>query len=336
MVEQLAGFEAGAGEWEAHLLPARVTGYQPRWLDELCLSGEVAWGRLTPRPEAAEAGEGVRRGASTPSPSTPLTLAPREDLEWLLASVRLGEPATDPPVGAAAEVLAVLRARGACFRSELPSVTGRLTAQVDEGLWDLVARGLVTADAFSAVRSLLGARRGRGGPQTRTRARHLALARRRTSVGSGTGEGRWALLPSGAIEGDPQFGPAVDELAEAVAWQLLQRWGIVAWELWSRESFRIPWREVIRALRRFEARGLALGGRFVAGLAGEQYALAEAAQMLNAERRDDDASGKVVVAAADPLNLTGTVLGGRRVPAIRHRQVAYRGGVVVEEQATTA
>jgi len=336
VVEQLAGFEAGAGEWEAHLLPARVTGYQPRWLDELCLSGEVAWGRLTPRPEAAEAGEGVRRGASTPSPSTPLTLAPREDLEWLLASVRLGEPATDPPVGAAAEVLAVLRARGACFRSELPSVTGRLTAQVDEGLWDLVARGLVTADAFSAVRSLLGARRGRGGPQTRTRARHLALARRRTSVGSGTGEGRWALLPSGAIEGDPQFGPAVDELAEAVAWQLLQRWGIVAWELWSRESFRIPWREVIRALRRFEARGLALGGRFVAGLAGEQYALAEAAQMLNAERRDDDASGKVVVAAADPLNLTGTVLGGRRVPAIRHRQVASRGGVVVEEQATTA
>jgi ATP-dependent Lhr-like helicase len=334
VIEQLAGIEVAAGEWESQVLSARVTGYQAHWLDELCLSGEVAWGRLTPRPEASDAAEGARRGAATPSPATPLTLAPREDLGWLLAGVRVGEPAAEPTVGVAADVLAVLRQRGACFRSELPAASGRMASEVDEGLWDLVARGLVTADAFSAVRSLLSARRSRGGPQSRARARHLALARRRTHAGSGTGEGRWAMMPT--ADEDQESPLAIDELAEAVAWQLLSRWGIVAWELWSRESLRVPWREVIRALRRLEARGVALGGRFVAGLAGEQYAMPEAAQMLGATRRADARYDEVVVAAADPLNLTGTVLGGRRVPAVRNRHVAYRGGVVVEEHASTA
>jgi len=334
VIEQLAGMEIAAGEWEAHVLPARVIGYQPHWLDELCLSGEVAWGRLTPRPEGADPEVPARRGASTPSPATPLALAPREDLPWLLEAVRGGTPAPEPTTGASADVLAVLRSRGACFRSEIAAPAGRLAGEVDEGLWDLVARGLVTADAFSAVRSLLGARRSRGGPQTRARARHLALARRRARVGSGTGEGRWALLPASA-DGGPE-GLRIDEQAEAVAWQLLTRWGVVAWELWTREAFGVPWREVMRALRRFEARGIALGGRFVAGLAGEQYALPEAAEMLGAARRAERSSEEVVVAASDPLNLTGTVLGGRRVPAMRHRQVAYRGGVLVEEHASSA
>jgi ATP-dependent Lhr-like helicase len=335
-IEQLAGIEVAASEWEAQVLPARVAGYQSRWLDELCLSGEVAWGRLTPRPETVDHLEKDRRGASTPSPATPLTLSPREDLGWLLAAVRVGEPASEPTVGAAADVLAVLRQRGACFRSELPGASGRMASEVDEGLWDLVARGLVTADAFSAVRSLLNARKGRGGSLNRTRARHLALARRRTQVGSGTGEGRWALMPAAGGSEPPHLGLPVDELAEAVAWQLLSRWGIVAWELWSRESLRVPWREVIRALRRLEARGIALGGRFVAGLAGEQYGLPEAVQLLGATRRAGEVQGDVVVAATDPLNLTGTVLGGRRVPAVRNRQVSYRGGVVMEEHASSA
>ncbi len=334
-IEQLAGIEVAAGEWEAHVLPARVAGYQPHWLDELCLAGEVAWGRLTPRTEPSEAPDGQRRGAATPSPSTPLALTPRSDLAWLLAAVRVAEPATEPTLGAAAEVLEVLRRCGASFRADLPALVRRMPHEVDEGLWDLVARGLVTADAFSAVRSLLSSRRSRGGPQTQMRARHLALARRRTGVGSGTGEGRWSLMPAAMAEADSEQG-GVDELAEAVAWQLLVRWGVVAWELWSRESFKVPWREVIRALRRLEARGLALGGRFVAGLAGEQYAMPEAMELLNEARRTDDRYDELVVAAADPLNLTGTVLGGRRVPAVRHRSVAYRGGVLVEDHATSA
>jgi ATP-dependent Lhr-like helicase len=338
VIEQLAGVEVPAGEWESHVLPARVVDYEPKWLDELCLSGEVAWGRLTPRPERAAEGAGEvpasRRGGATPSRATPLALMPREDLGWLLAAVRQGERGTDPDVGASADVLAILRQRGACFRSELPGVTGRLPAEVDDGLWDLVARGLVTADAFSAVRTLLSARDRWQARQRRPVVGRVGLARRRSAVGSGLGEGRWALLSDDALANLETSGaaPALEELAEAIAWQLLTRWGVMAWELWARESFRAPWREVLRALRRLEARGLALGGRFVAGLAGEQYALPEAAELLGRVRRSPDAD-EVAVAAADPLNLTGTVLAGPRVPAVRHRQVTYRGGLVVDASA---
>ncbi len=326
VLEQLAGIEAPAAEWEAHILPTRVNGYDPRWLDELCLSGEVAWGRLTPRAERAGRG-------GAPSPATPLAFVVRDDLVTTLRAVRAGVVAPEPAVGAAADVLAVLRSRGACFRPELAPLAGRLPAEVDEGLWDLVARGLVTADAFSAVRSLLSARdRWR----TRTVRRPTGrLARRRAPVGSGIGEGRWSLLPGPEVLGEPAvddgvLSPGNEELAESVAHQLLVRWGVVAWEVWGRESFKIPWREVVWALRRMEARGTALGGRFVAGLSGEQYALPEAVEELRATHRRTAAGEQVVVAGADPLNMTGTVLGGARVPTRRNQRVVYRDGIVVE------
>jgi ATP-dependent helicase Lhr and Lhr-like helicase len=328
VLDQLAGIEAPAAEWEAQILPSRVSGYDPRWLDELCLSGEVVWARLTPKAE-----QGGRSGA--PSGATPLAFVPRGELETMLRAVRAGSAAPEPQVGAPADVLAVLRTRGACFRPELAPLTGRLPAEVDEGLWDLVARGLVTADAFSAVRALLSARdRWR----TRTVRRPSGrLARRRAPVGTGIGEGRWSLLPGPDALGAPTVDdgvltPGNEALAEAVAQQLLVRWGVVAWELWSRESFKVPWREVVWALRRFEARGLALGGRFVAGLAGEQYALPEAFDELQAVHRRGAQGEEVVVAGADPLNMTGTILGGARVPTRRHQRVTYRDGVVVERR----
>ena len=326
VLEQLQGIEAPAAEWEAQILPARVTGYDPRWLDELCLSGEVVWGRLTPRAE--------RPGRSgTPSPATPLAFVLRDDLETMLRAVRAGTVASEPEVGAAADVLEALRSRGACFRPELAPVTGRLPAEVDEGLWDLVARGLVTADAFSAVRSLLSARdRWR----TRTvRRPSNRLARRRAPAGSGVGEGRWSLLPGPEVLGAPAvddgvLSPGNEELAESVAQQLLLRWGVVAWEVWGRESFKVPWREVVWALRRLEARGLALGGRFVAGLGGEQYALPEAFEELQVVHRRGAVGEEVVVAGADPLNMTGAIVGGARVPTRRHQRVVYRDGIVVD------
>ncbi|HEY3841987.1 MAG TPA: DEAD/DEAH box helicase [Acidimicrobiales bacterium] len=336
VLEQLGGIEAPAAEWEAQILPARVEGYDARWLDELCLSGEVVWGRLTPRPERAG-----RSG--TPSPATPLAFMVREDLPWMLRAVRNGTEAAEPEVGAAADVLAALRSRGACFRPELAPLAGRLPAEVDEGLWDLVARGIVTADAFSAVRSLLSAR-DRWRTRTYRRptgglAGRPGLARRRAPVGSGIGEGRWSLLPGpgegggedGRVDDSGSLTPGHEELAEAVAWQLLARWGVVAWEVWSRESFRVPWREVVWALRRLEARGLVLGGRFVVGLSGEQYALAEAAEALVKVHRREPSGEQVVVAGADPLNVTGSILRSVRVPTRRGARVIFRDGVVVDD-----
>jgi ATP-dependent Lhr-like helicase len=266
-----------------------------------------------------------------------LALVLRQDLTWQLAAVRAGDPALEPSAGASADVLAALRAQGASFRSDLASASGRLPTEVDEGLWDLVARGIVTADAFSAVRSLLLARRRWRAGWRRGSPGPVGSARRRAAVGTGLGEGRWALLPEpeGPVE-DVAGGEAAElaeELAEAVAWQMLSRWGVVAWELWARESFRVPWREVVRALRRLEARGLALGGRFVAGLSGEQYATPEAAELIVAVRGAPGDGSEVVVAGSDPLNVTGTILPGPRVPAARHRLVVYRDGLVVPERS---
>jgi ATP-dependent Lhr-like helicase len=338
VLEQLQGIEAPAAEWEAHILPARVEGYDARWLDELCLSGEVVWGRLTPRAE--------RPGRSgTPSPATPLAFVVREDLPWMLQAVRVGADAAEPEVGAAADVLAALRSRGACFRPEIANLAGRLPAEVDEGLWDLVARGIVTADAFSAVRSLLSARdrwrtrtyRTPNGRPNTARPARPGLARRRAPVGSGIGEGRWSLLPADeTVHADTDAvhevtSPANEELAEAVASQLLARWGIVAWEVWSRESFHVPWREVVWALRRLEARGLVLGGRFVVGLSGEQYALPEAAADLLKVHRRAPSGEHLVVAGADPLNVTGSIMGGARVPTRRNQRVTFRDGMVVDD-----
>jgi ATP-dependent Lhr-like helicase len=345
VIEQLQGLEVAAGEWERHVLPDRVAGYDPRWLDELCLAGDVAWGRLTPRADAGGGDDDAapvvnRRGSSTPSPATPLAIVTRPDLVWLLSAVRGDRAVIEPSAGASADILAVLRARGACFRSELAPASGRLGAEIDEGLWDLVARGIVTADAFSAVRSLLSARRRRPtGP--RPAVRRAALGRHRALVGSGMGEGRWSLLPAATADDTTAddtasvLAPPEEELAEAVAWQLLARWGVVVWDIWGRESFRTPWRDVIRALRRLEARGQAMGGRFVAGISGEQYASPEAAALLAEVRRHPERGAEVSVAGSDPLNLTGGVLGGDRVPALRDRVVHYRGGLPVASVVAT-
>ena len=152
------------------------------------------------------------------------------------------------------------------------------------------------------------------------------MGRAPTLPGSGIGEGRWSLLPEPVVP-DSGVGPESEELAETVAWQLLARWGVVAWDVWERESYRIPWRDVVRALRRLEARGQVMGGRFVAGISGEQYAAADAVQLLGHVDRDPQQAAEVTVAGADPLNLTGGLLAGARIPAVRNRSVHYRGGV---------
>jgi ATP-dependent helicase Lhr and Lhr-like helicase len=308
VIEQLQGYEAAAATWEPHILAGRVEGYRPGMLDRLCHDGEVTWLRLSPTQPAT-----ARR--SSPSKATPVTLAFRDDLTWLLQAARLaGEPET-PEVGATAEVVEVLSARGACFLSELADATGRLATDIEEALWDGVARGLLTADGFAAIRALVDGRRR---PLSPSRS---VSRRRRGARSATTAAGRWSLIGAVADVDDR------DDLAEVVADQLLQRWGVVFRDLAVHEGLPVPWRDVQRALRRFEDRGLVRGGRFVAGFSGEQYALPAAMDGLKAIRKLPRTGERVVVNACDPLNLTGVVIRGARVPAVRTNTVTYIDGV---------
>ncbi len=337
IVEQLQGFELAAGAWEEGVFAARIEGYQPEWLDAACLSGQVTWGRLSPGvgsaaerrgpPDAEGSSEldSEVRLKAVPSRATPLAFVLRSDLPWLLQAHRGPVAVAEPTVGAAAEVLAQLTEGGALFHAELVGRLARLPVEVEEGLWALVARGRVSADGFQAVRSLLGARERWARTRARERARR-GLRRGLREGPAGGAEGRWSLFPLSAPVEDS------DRLAEALAEQLLARWGVVFRELMTRENLAVPWRDVVWALRRLEARGSVRGGRFVAGFSGEQFALPEAVESVRAVRRRPPDGEEVRVSASDPLNLVGILTPGPRVPASRSQFVLYRDGVPLRSQ----
>jgi ATP-dependent Lhr-like helicase len=329
VIEQLQGFELAAGSWEESVLPARVAGYKPEWLDALCLSGEVVWGRLGVKLAGADEAEvETSRGGAVPSRATPLCLARRDDLRWLLAATRGDASPRLPGSGAAHDVFAVLTERGALFQSELVAETRRLPVEVEQGLWDLVSRGLVAADGYQSLRSLLGVRSRRGPGRGRSGARGRL---RRGGRGRLQADGRWALLPAADPGGDR------DDLSEALVEQLLTRWGVVFRDLMQRETLAIPWREILYALRRMEARGTVRGGRFVTGFVGEQYALPGAVDALRQTRRIERSGEVVELSGVDPLNLSGVVTPGPRVPAVRTQRVIYRDGVPVsQDEAASA
>jgi ATP-dependent helicase Lhr and Lhr-like helicase len=316
VVEQLQGFELAAGAWEKAILPARVTGYRREWLDEVCLDGGIAWGRLSVREEADEL---PRRGL-TPSRATPITLTIRDDLAWLLRAARGERRPAEPGPGRTRDVIDALTERGALFQTDLAAVTGRLPGEIEEALWDGVARGMVTADGFRAVRSLFAQRALAQSALGRHRLRRGSQLTSRTA-------GRWSLLPEPVSDCDP------DELAEAVAEQLAVRWGVVFRDLLVRENIAVPWREVLWAFRRMEARGTVSGGRFVNGFSGEQFAHPDAVGPLREIRKRPLNGETIALSAADPLNLAGIVLPGPRIPAVATNSVRYTDGALTAGMA---
>ena len=309
VLEQLQGFEAAAVSWESELFARRVRHYEQAWLDRLCHNGDVAWLRLTPR-----ALDDPDTPTTAPSKATPIAVVFRGDLAWLLSAARAGSVPGEPTVGATAEVLDVLRQRGACFATDLASATSRLPDDIERGLWDGVARGLVMSDGFGAIRARVG------GARTASRPRPMS-GLGRVSRQTGASAGRWSLVPAA---GDGLDG---EELAETVAEQLLNRWGVVFRALAVHDSLRLPWREVQWALRRLEDRGLVRGGRFVSGFSGEQYALPAAVEQLASVRKAPRTGERVTVNATDPLNLLGVIVPGDTVPAVRTNSVTYVDGI---------
>jgi ATP-dependent helicase Lhr and Lhr-like helicase len=323
VIRQLQGFEIPASAWERFILARRITDYDPAHLDQLCLAGAVGWGRLSPHPATLDAGGNDETGRENRRRVIPTRVAPiaffvREDADWM----RPHHPGADDsstsflsPVAQA--LLELLKQRGALFFPDMVRATGRLKAEVETGLWELVAAGLVTADGFENLRALVTPKSASGtGIGKVRRPRHAP--------------GRWSLLHT---EGADR-----DRSVESCCWMLLRRYGVVFRDLLVRETNLPRWRELQIGCRRLEDRGEVRGGRFVDGFLGEQFALPVAVESLRAQRKQPLSTGgeRIIISAADPLNLVGIIVPGERIPAISGRSVVFRDGMWEAEDAMMA
>jgi ATP-dependent Lhr-like helicase len=351
-IEQLEGFEAPAVEWERTLLPTRVSNYDPRWLDNLCLAGVIGWGRVSPHPAWLAADAGAPRRV-VPTSAAPITFFLRESAEWLhhaLAAKCVEETTLAQSLSAEAQqIRALLTERGAAFIADLQRLSGLTKLQTATALWELATAGLASADGFDQLRAMMDPRR-----KSVAIAQTAATSLRKRAAARTTA-GRWSLLcePSAASAATPRLGREErSEAARTVAIEaakrneaaldaqariLLCRYGVLFRDLLARESNAPKWRELAPVLRRLEARGEIRGGRFVSGPFGEQFALPEAVESLRQARRDATTrieEAPITVAAADALNLAGIIVPGERVAAVPGREVAFQNGAVVGEPPT--
>jgi ATP-dependent helicase Lhr and Lhr-like helicase len=320
VIRQLAGFEAAASSWDSQLLRMRMAKYEPELLDRLCLRGAVAWGRLSPHPRLTDScdRDSIRR--IMPTSVAPISVFPREDSRWLLDVFEDDIWRGPNPFAVLSHVAQTLhrtlQQRGASFFADLVQASGHLPAEVEEGLWELAAAGLVTADGFDNLRALMDPRRRRAeGRERMRRPRHAA--------------GRWSLLRSVTHARTPAGDqPTNGYASECVARQLLRRYGVVFRDLLSREVLVHSWRDLLVVYRRLELAGEVRGGRFVSGFVGEQFALPEAVETLRAMRKAGGGAGaEVKLSACDPLNLGGVILPGARVPAVPSTFILFRDGL---------
>ncbi len=316
VIRQLQGFEIPANAWEKQVLRPRMNAYDPAVLDQLCLTGAVGWGRLSPHPATLEdSGSGRRR--VVPTSVAPITFFVREDSDWMQPRNPEDTENEERVLSESARtVIDYLRRRGASFFADIVRGTGKLKAEIETALWELVAAGLVTADGFENLRSLIGpSRRATPGTPKVAKPRHST--------------GRWSLLYAAEVADR-------NKAVEATCRVLLRRYGVVFREVLARESNLPKWRELLVVLRRLEDRGEVRGGRFVSGFLGEQFALPEAVESLRAMRNLPATGETLVVSAADPLNLVGFIVPGERVPAISGRYVKFRDGVAVDPEERNA
>jgi len=315
VLEQLDGCELPLGAWEPHVLGTRIAHYDPAWLDRLCFSGELGWGRLT-------APQNPRARAFAPLRTSPVALFQREHLaDWLGLAQPPAKVDLSPDTRG---VLDALARGGALFFGELVRRTRLLPVQVEQALAELAALGFVTADGFDGVRALLVPSDKR--PPL---GRNEGKRRRKTILASVEFAGRWSLLhPQPSSPGAPAP-EAHDAAIESFARVLLRRYGVVFRRLLEREALQASWYELGRVFRRWEARGEIRGGYFVGGVSGEQFALPEAIGRLRSLRKAPTSGELVALSAADPLNLVGILTPGPRVAALATGRILFRDGLPV-------
>jgi ATP-dependent Lhr-like helicase len=302
LLAQLDGVELPARAWERHVLPARLERYEPSLLDMLCLSGEVGWARLSSGPTQVVG-------------ATPIALFLREHADdwWTLrSSEERGLPLSverglQPPrtvedstlTDAARRVLDRLQTRGASFVQDLKLACDLTFDSCRDALAELVAAGLVASDGFAGVRAIVNQSSARRGADT---------------------SGRWSVLRSASS-------PSREDAIRALAWTLLNRYGVVFRRVLARETTGVPWRDLARVYRTLEARGEIRGGRFVSGMSGEQFALPDAVDRLRELRRSGPDDALITISAADPLNLTGIITGSERLRTAAGNRIVYRNGI---------
>ncbi len=315
VLAQLEGFEAAAGAWESELLPARVRDYSIAWLDDLCTAGRIAWTRLR---TAGDGGASLVRAA-------PIVLLPRRELAaWTRIAARQQAGDGESELSSRARKVAdCLREHGALFFEELAEAAHLLETELEDALAELVARGRVGCDSFSGLRALLL-------PAAKKPA-HSGRRGRRSALMGIADAGRWSLIrrvdgPPPGLPGQARGGEEVEHVVRV----LLRRYGVLCWRLLEREApWLPPWRELLRECQRLEARGEIRGGRFLAGVVGQQFALPEAVAALRAVRKRAHDGAMIAVSAADPLNLVGGILAGEKVPRQPGARLLLRDGLPI-------
>lgn len=312
VIKQLQGFEMPANAWERQILAKRVADYDRDMLDRLCLTGVIGWGRLSPHPAIQNKSDDIemtsdntKKKRVVPTSVAPITFFVREESEWMLTHHRTKEELSGLS-SAAESIYDYLQQRGASFFADITRGVGKLKAEVEAGLWELVTAGVITADGFDNLRALIDPRR--------------RLDKKRRGARVRFASGRWTLLyPHEPIEQYQQI--------EALCWMLLKRYGVVFRDLLAREKNLPRWRELLVAFRRLEDRGEIRGGRFVSGFLGEQFALPYAVDSLRAIRREEPQQEVITIAAVDPLNLVGIILPGARTAAISGKSITFCDGI---------
>ena len=310
MLDQLEGYEAPAAAWESELIPSRIAEYDPVWLDALCMSGRILWGRFN-RPTATSS-RGRKAG---PVKRTPICLVSRTHAD-LWREIARDEAKEEKLSHPAQIIMDYLEKHGASFFGDMASNTSLLKAQVESGLAELVGRGRVTSDGYVGLRALL----------TPNYNKPNRWRKHRKAVFGVEQAGRWSLMRNGQ---EPQTNKLDFEALEQLAFIYIRRWGVLFRSLLEKEAFAPPWRMLVRVLRRLELRGDVRGGRFVASVSGEQFAFPETVERLRKIRKEKKTGELIAISAADPLNMLGVILPGKKVAHLASNRILFRDGVPI-------
>jgi ATP-dependent Lhr-like helicase len=320
VIEQLQGAPLLASDLDELILPARLTDYQPGDLDELTSAGEVIW-----------------RGIESNGPTDGRIALYLADNVPLLAPLPAACGLAPPSDLLDAQILDLLRERGALFFDDIASALGGFRNDVFDATWRQVWAGHITNDTLTPLRARRRSRSSEPGrPRPRRTHNRRAFRSRRTARQPGS-EGRWSLINYG-----DEASRSLTARQTAVTEQLVRRYGVLVRPAVSRELVEGGFAALYPILRAMEEAGRVRRGYFVAGMGGAQFASPGTDETLRrlprvAEPHEDNV---IVLGALDPANAYGSILkwpssrsentqlqrgGGARVFLLEGQLIGYLG-----------